>query len=133
LLPRHGSWQTLFRGLRLMGGDELHTYRGLFGSHVAQVLRRLDRVAAHHGSRPQLVAASATVANPGERAARLTGRELALVERDGAPRPSRRVLLLRPRGSAYTTAARLFRLSVRCGLRTIAFTKARGVAELMYN
>jgi DEAD/DEAH box helicase domain-containing protein len=132
ILPAHGSWQALFRGLRLVVVDELHTYRGLFGSHVAQVLRRLDRIAAHHGSRPQLVAASATVANPGELAARLTGRELALVERDGAPRPARRVLLLRPRGSPYTTAARLFRLAVRSGLRTIAFTKARGVAELMY-
>ncbi len=132
ILPSHGSWRTLFRGLRLVVVDELHTYRGLFGSHVAQVLRRLDRVAAHHGSRPQLVAASATVANPGELAARLTAREPALVERDGAPRPARHVLLLRPRGSPYTTAARLFRLAVRGGLRTIAFTKARGVAELMY-
>jgi DEAD/DEAH box helicase domain-containing protein len=132
ILPSHASWQALFRGLRLVVVDELHTYRGLFGSHVAQVLRRLDRVAAHHGSRPQLVAASATVANPGELGARLTGRELALVGRDGAPRPERQVVLLRPRGSPYTTAARLFRLAVRSGLRTIAFTKARGVAELMY-
>jgi DEAD/DEAH box helicase domain-containing protein len=132
ILPSHGSWQSFFRGLRLVVVDELHTYRGLFGSHVAQVLRRLDRIAAHHGSRPRIVAASATVANPGELAAKLTGRELAVVSRDGAPRPARDVLLLRPRGSPYTTAARLFRLSVRAGLRTIAFTKARSVAELMY-
>jgi DEAD/DEAH box helicase domain-containing protein len=132
ILPSHGSWQALFRGLRLVVVDELHTYRGVFGSHVAQVLRRLDRIAAHHGSRPQIVAASATVANPGELAARLTGREPSVVGRDGAPRPARHVLLLRPDGSAYTSAARLFRLAVRAGLRTIAFTKARGIAELMY-
>ena len=66
ILPSHGTWQALFRALRLVVVDELHTYRGIFGSHVAQVLRRLERIAAHHGSRPQLVAASATVANPGE-------------------------------------------------------------------
>jgi DEAD/DEAH box helicase domain-containing protein len=132
ILPSHGNWQRFFRGLRLVVVDELHTYRGIFGSHVAQVLRRLERIAAHHGSRPQLVAASATVANPGELAARLSGREPVVVERDGAPRPARHVLLLRPHGSAYTSAARLFRLAVRSGLRTIAFTKARGVTELMY-
>lgn len=132
ILPSHASWARFFRGLRLVVVDELHTYRGVFGGHVAQVLRRLDRVAAHYGARPRVVAASATVANPGELAARLTGREPALVERDGAPRPARHVVLLRPRGSANTTAARLFRLSVRAGLRTIAFTKARAVAELLY-
>ncbi|HVH07941.1 MAG TPA: DEAD/DEAH box helicase [Myxococcota bacterium] len=96
ILPGHASWQPFFRGLRLVVIDELHTYRGVFGSHVAQVLRRLDRIAAHYGARPQLVAASATVANPGE------------------------------------LAARLFRLAVRSGLRTIAFTKARGLTELLY-
>jgi DEAD/DEAH box helicase domain-containing protein len=132
ILPSHATWQAFFRGLRLVVVDELHTYRGIFGSHVAQVLRRLERIAAHYGSRPQIVAASATVANPGELAARLSGREPVVVERDGAPRPARHVLLMRPQGSAYTTAARLFRLAVRSGLRTIAFTKARGVAELMY-
>ena len=132
ILPNHASWAPFFRGLRLVVVDELHTYRGIFGGHVAQVLRRLDRVAAHHGARPRVVAASATVANPGELAARLTGREPGLVERDGAPRPARHVLLMKPRGSANTTAARLFRLSVRAGLRTIAFTKARSAAELLY-
>jgi DEAD/DEAH box helicase domain-containing protein len=132
ILPNHVSWQRFFRGLRLVVVDELHTYRGIFGSHVAQVLRRLDRIAAHHGARPQIVAASATVANPGELAARLTARDVAVVERDGAPRPAREMLLFRPQGAATTTAARLFRLAVRHGLRTIAFTKARGVAELLY-
>jgi DEAD/DEAH box helicase domain-containing protein len=132
ILPSHASWQGFFRGLRLVVVDELHTYRGVFGSHVAQVLRRLLRIAAHYGAHPQIVAASATVANPGELAARLSGRDVRVVERDGAPRPAREVLLLRPRGAATTTAARLFRLAVRCGLRTIAFTKARAVTELLY-
>jgi len=132
ILPHHASWERLFRGLDLVVIDELHTYRGVFGSQVAQVLRRLDRVAAHHGSRAQIVCASATVANPGELARNLTGREFQVVSSDGAMRTERHVLLLNPRGSPYTTAARLFRMAVRDGLRTIAFTKARRITELMH-
>jgi len=132
ILPNHASWDRLFRGLRLVVVDELHTYRGIFGSHVAQVLRRLDRVAHHHGARPRFVCASATVANPGELARNLTGRDFEVVTAGSAARPRRHVLLMNPSASPYTTAAHLFRLSVRLGLRTIAFTKARRVTELMY-
>jgi DEAD/DEAH box helicase domain-containing protein len=132
ILPGHESWRRFFAGLRLVVVDELHTYRGVFGSHVAQVLRRVDRVCARHGARPGLVTASATVANPGELASRLTGREVEVVRTDGAPRPRRHVLLLNPAGSPYTAAAQLFRLAVGLGLRTIAFTKARTVTELIY-
>ena len=112
--------------------DELHTYRGIFGSHVAQVLRRLQRVAAHHGAEPRWIAASATVANPGELAGALLGQPVAVIGNDGAPRTRRHVALLNPEGSPYTAAARLFRLSVELGLRTIAFTKARKITELMH-
>ena len=132
ILPHHASWARFFRGLRLVAVDELHTYRGVFGSHVAQVLRRLLRVARHHGARPRLVCASATVANPGELASHLTGRTFRVVESDGAARPRRHVLLVNPHGSPYTAASKLFRLAVGAGLRTIAFTKARRVTELMH-
>jgi DEAD/DEAH box helicase domain-containing protein len=132
LLPSHAQWARFLRGLRTVVIDELHAYRGIFGSQIAQVLRRLDRVAASYGARPQYIAASATIANPGELANALTGRTFAVVESDGAPRPRRHVLLFQPDGSPYTTAARLFRLAVGLGLRTIAFTKARRVTELMH-
>jgi DEAD/DEAH box helicase domain-containing protein len=132
LLPHHESWSRFFRSLRLVVLDELHTYRGVFGSHVAQVMRRLDRVAHQHGASPRFVCASATIANPGEHAANVTGRSFTVVESDGAARAPRHVLLFNPAGSPYTAAARLFRLAVRRGLRTIAFTKARRITELLH-
>ncbi|HET6304069.1 MAG TPA: DEAD/DEAH box helicase [Myxococcota bacterium] len=132
ILPHHAAWRSFFRSLRLVVVDELHTYRGIFGSHVAQVLRRALRVAAFHGAAPRIVAASATIANPGELARSLTGRPFEVVRENGAPLPRRHVLLLRPEGSPYTLAARLFRLAVGMGLRTIAFTKARRTTELLH-
>ena len=132
LLPHHESWARFFRSLRLVVIDELHTLRGVFGSHVAQVIRRLERVARHHGAAPRFVCASATIANPGEHAANVTGRSFEVVEADGAARAPRHVLLLNPGGSPYTAAARLFRMAVGRGLRTIAFTKARRVTELLH-
>jgi DEAD/DEAH box helicase domain-containing protein len=132
ILPHHASWEPFFRGLGLVVLDELHTYRGVFGCHVAQVMRRLDRVARHHGARPRFVCASATVANPGELGAALTGRRPRVVESDGSARTRRHVLLMNPQASPYTTASRLFRLAVGRGLRTIAFTKARRITELMH-
>ncbi len=132
ILPNHVSWEGFFRHLHYVVLDELHAYRGVCGSHVAQVLRRLRRVSAFHGSRPRFVAASATIANPGELATGLTGEPFEVIREDGAPRPERRVMLFNPRGSPYTAAARLFRAAVRRGLRTIAFTKARRITELMH-
>jgi DEAD/DEAH box helicase domain-containing protein len=132
ILPHHAAWRGFFRALRLVVVDELHAYRGIFGSHVAQVLRRALRVAAFHGAAPRIVAASATIANPGELAHGLTGRPFAVVRENGAPLPRRHVLLLRPEASPYTLAARLFRLAVGMGLRTIAFTKARRTTELLH-
>ncbi|MEM7411887.1 MAG: DEAD/DEAH box helicase [Myxococcota bacterium] len=133
ILPHHGSWRAFFEHLDLVVIDELHTYRGIFGAHVAQVMRRLDRVAHHHGAAPRWVAASATVANPGELAHSLTGRPFQVIEEDGAPRAERDVLLYKPQGSPYTLAARLFREAIGQGLRTIAFTKSRIVTELMHS
>jgi len=132
ILPSHASWEGFFRRLSLVVIDELHSYRGVFGSHVAQVLRRLLRVARFHGARPQMVAASATIGNAGELAGALTGRRFQVVAQDGAPRTRRHLWVLDPDGSPYTAAARLFRASIRCGLRTLAFTKARRITELMH-
>jgi DEAD/DEAH box helicase domain-containing protein len=132
ILPHHATWRQFFRHLHVVVLDELHTYRGIFGSHVAQVLRRLDRVARFHGARPTCVAASATIDNPGELAASLTGRDFDVVQSDEAPRADRHVLLFRPSASPYTLAARLFRSALAQGLRTIAFTKARVITELMH-
>jgi len=132
ILPSHASWERFFRGLSLVAIDELHSYRGVFGSHVAQVLRRLLRVARFHGREPQVVAASATIGNAGELATGLTGRPFQVVVEDGAPRTRRHLWVFNPSGSPYTAAARLFRASIRSGLRTLAFTKARRITELMH-
>jgi len=132
ILPSHMSWERFFRNLSLIVVDELHAYRGVFGSHVAQVLRRLLRVAQFHGRRPQIVAASATIGNAGELAHGLTGEPFQVVLQDGAPRTRRHLWVFNPDGSPYTAAARLFRASIRSGLRTLAFTKARRITELMH-
>jgi len=93
LLPRHGQWATFLRRLQFVVVDECHTYRGVFGSHVALLLRRLLRVCARYGSRPTVVLASATVAEPAAFAGRLTGREVVAVTEDGSPTAGRTIAL----------------------------------------
>jgi DEAD/DEAH box helicase domain-containing protein len=132
ILPGHDAWKEFFRNLELVVVDEVHTYRGVLGAHFAQVLRRLLRVARHHGAEPRFVACSATVGNPERFARELFGRELDVVAQDGAPTPERWLATLEPEASAYTAAARLFRRCVRAGLRTIAFTQSRRITELMH-
>src|SRR6202049_4955612 len=85
ILPHHTKWMRLFENLRYIVLDELHTYRGVFGSHLANVLRRLARIAEFYGSRPQFICCSATMANPGELASQLIEREAGVVEENGAP------------------------------------------------
>ena len=96
ILPHHTKWFQLFEQLRIIVIDELHSYRGVFGSHVANVLRRLLRLCAHYGSHPIIVCCSATIGNPAELATALTGRPTALVDRNGAPAGERHVLLVDP-------------------------------------
>jgi DEAD/DEAH box helicase domain-containing protein len=133
ILAYHEKWEEFFRGLRFVVIDEVHTYRGVFGSHMAGVLRRLLRICEHYGARPRIIACSATVSNPGELAARLTGREVKVVDSSGAPESRRRFLFLNPdRLAASTVAARLLRRAVDAGLATIAFTKSRRMTELIY-
>ncbi|HTO53480.1 MAG TPA: DEAD/DEAH box helicase [Myxococcota bacterium] len=132
ILPGHEQWQEFFRNLELVVVDEVHTYRGVLGAHFAQVLRRLVRIARHYGAEPRFIACSATIGNPGAFARELFGRELDVVDADGAPPAQRWLATLEPEVSTYTTAARLFRRCVHAGLRTIAFTQARRVTELMH-
>ena len=133
MLAFHPKWETFFTNLKYIVLDEVHTYRGVFGSHVANLLRRLLRVAEHYGARPQIIACSATIANPGELAARLTGREPAVIDDNGAPDAGRTFYFLNPsRRSPATLAAKLLREAVREDLATIVFTKSRKNTELVY-
>ncbi|MBI5286743.1 MAG: DEAD/DEAH box helicase, partial [Deltaproteobacteria bacterium] len=128
----HPKWEGFFRNLRFIIIDEIHTYRGVFGSHVAQVFRRLRRICNYYGSNPQFIACSATIANPEELAQTLTGLPFKVVDKSGAPMGGRHFLFLNPAGSTYTITTKLFITSVRAGFKTIAFTKARKITELMY-
>src|SRR5680860_733003 len=140
MLPNHQSWGDLLANLAWIVVDEAHVYRGVFGSHVANVLRRLARVALAYGTEPRFVLASATIANPVELAERLTGREVALVDRDGAPRAERRIAMWNPplvdertgaRASPLAEAADLLADLVEQGVRTICFLKSRRGVELI--
>ncbi len=132
ILPGHDAWKEFLRNLELIVVDEVHSYRGVLGAHFAQIMRRLHRVARHHGADPRIVACSATIGNPAAFARELFGRELELVCADGSPQPERWLVFIEPKTSTYTTAARLFRTCVREGLRTIAFTQSRRTTELMH-
>ncbi|MBZ0169372.1 MAG: DEAD/DEAH box helicase [Kofleriaceae bacterium] len=131
LLPYHAQWRELWRNLRYVVLDELHTYRGVFGSHIAHVLRRLRRVAAAYGAQPQFIACSATISNPAGLSEQLTGHTFHVIDADGAPQQGKHFLLINPTGSAYTEATDLLLQCLRKGLKTIAFAKARKIAELI--
>jgi DEAD/DEAH box helicase domain-containing protein len=142
VLPNHTLWADFFASLRFVILDEAHVYRGVFGSHVGCVLRRLWRVCARYGTAPQIIACSATIANPGEHLKRLAGVEATVVagESDGAPRGTKDFVLWNPpfvdrgrttRRSANIEAARLFARLVQAGINTIVFARARRVAELL--
>jgi DEAD/DEAH box helicase domain-containing protein len=142
LLPSHDSlWVDFFRNLKIVAVDEAHLLRGVFGSHVAAVLRRLRRVAELHGADPKFVLTSATIANPLELAEVLTGVPFSLVDNDGASSGERRVIFRNPplkdeekgdRRSMLTEGAFVFSKLVSQGVRTIAFAKSRKSAELIY-
>ncbi|GAB4389827.1 MAG: hypothetical protein Kow0025_17670 [Thermodesulfovibrionales bacterium] len=129
----HPKWEPLFRNLRYVVIDEMHAYKGVFGSHVAQVLRRLRRVARRWGSEPGFIASSATIANPGELARDLSGLDFKVVSRSGAPRGGVHFVLANPLDSPYAAAARVLIRCLEAGLRTIVFTKARKITELIYS
>jgi DEAD/DEAH box helicase domain-containing protein len=141
ILPNHAAWADLFANLAVVVIDEAHVYRGVFGSHVANVLRRLRRIAAAYGTSPRFLLASATIANPLELGERLTGfDELHLIDRDGSPAPRRQLAVWNPplvdealgtRRSALAEAAELLAGLVRAGARTICFMKSRKGVEVL--
>jgi DEAD/DEAH box helicase domain-containing protein len=133
ILGHWTGWGPFLADLKWIVLDELHTYRGIFGSHFHHVLQRLLRLCRSVGGDPVLVASSATAANAGEFAERLTGRPFRWIAESGAPREGRHLLLFRPEASPYTTALQLFVRCLRAGLKTIVFTKARRITELLYS
>jgi DEAD/DEAH box helicase domain-containing protein len=141
ILPNHGAWGDFFSNLAVVVVDEAHVYRGVFGSHVANVLRRLRRIADAYGTAPRILLASATVANPGELAERLTGLDdVTVIDRDGAPGARRTIAMWNPPITDERTAARRSPLAESAdlladlvceGARTIVFMKSRKAVELM--
>ena len=141
VLPHHDRWGDVLSNLAYVIVDEAHVYRGVFGSHVANVLRRLRRLARVYGAEPQFLLASATIANPGELGARLLGVETTVIGDDAAPRAERTVALWNPpltdeelglRASALGEASKLMADLVERGLRTLCFAKSRRAAELIH-
>jgi DEAD/DEAH box helicase domain-containing protein len=141
ILPNHQAWGNLFANLAAVVVDEAHVYRGVFGSHVANVLRRLRRIAAAYGTSPRFLLASATIANPVELAERLTGLDdIALIDDDGSPQAARRTAIWNPpvvdpalglRRSPLAEAADLLAELVGQGARTICFMKSRKGVEVI--
>jgi len=140
ILPKHTAWGDFFAHLRFVVIDEIHVYRGVFGSQVAGVLRRLNRICRHYGAQPVFICTSATIANPREHAEALLGKTVEPVENDGAPRSEKHILLWNParldsgetvRRSANIEAAGLMAALVARRIPTITFTRARVVAELI--
>ncbi len=141
ILPHHEAWANFFANLAVVVVDEAHVYRGVFGSHVANVLRRLRRIAAAYATEPRFLLASATIANPLELAERLTGLDgIGLIDEDGSPAPRRQIAMWNPpltdaalgaRRSALGEAAELLARLVRDGARAICFMKSRKGVELL--
>ena len=152
ILPQHARWNRFFTHLKYVVIDEVHAYRGIFGSHLANVTRRLRRICRHYGAAPQFICSSATIANPREHAGRICGTDMELVDEDGSPRGPKRFVLWNPpligggaaagsgedwrvggdRRSSLTEAVRLMSLLMKEGVQTIAFVRTRLAAELIY-
>ena len=140
ILPYHGEWARFFAGLRYVIIDEMHSYRGVFGSHVANVLRRLRRVAGHYGSSPQFLLTSATIANPQQLAESLSEHPVRVIDKNGAPQGRKHVVLYAPplydpiqglRRSSVLESQELAVRFLKGGLQTIVFGRARLTVELL--
>jgi DEAD/DEAH box helicase domain-containing protein len=151
ILPQHTRWSRFFTNLRYVVIDEVHAYRGVFGSHLANVIRRLNRICQHYGSSPQFICSSATIANPKQHAERVCGVPMQLVDNDGAPRGPKRFILWNPpplksaasgdssnwriggdRRSPLGEAIQLMTTLVKEGIQTIAFVRTRLASELIF-
>jgi len=142
ILPNHQSWSRMLRHLRYVIVDEAHMYRGVFGSHVSCVLRRLRRLCQHYGSNPQFILCSATIANPDEHAEKLAGVSFTVISNDGSPHGGKDFVFWNPpvidpakstRRSANSEATNLFASLVSSNIRTLTFTRTRRLTELIYN
>ena len=132
ILAHHQSWETFLKNLSFVVLDEIHAYRGIFGSHLNQIIRRLKRLCAFYESSPRFILLSATVKNPEQFGAALIGEEVAVVHETGSPRTGQHVIFLNPEASPNFSAAKLFTDCVSRGLRTIVFTQSRKVTELIH-
>ncbi|MBU0485917.1 MAG: DEAD/DEAH box helicase [Proteobacteria bacterium] len=132
MLGYHDSWSGLWAGLTHVIIDEVHTYRGVFGSHMAWVMRRLRRICLRYGADPQFVLSSATIGNPAELARDLLGVSAVVVDKAGAPRGERHFVFLNPHDSAGYAASQLLEAALKRGLRTIVYTQSRKMTELIY-
>ncbi|GFK92978.1 putative ATP-dependent RNA helicase YfmL [Fundidesulfovibrio magnetotacticus] len=131
ILPHHETWTTFLAGLNFVVVDEMHAYRGVMGSHMAHVLRRLGRVCERFGARPAHLFSSATIGNPGELAQALSGLPVEVVSRSGAPTGRRHVLFVNPLEGAARTAIMLLKAALARGLRTIVYCQSRKMTELV--
>jgi DEAD/DEAH box helicase domain-containing protein len=141
VLPYHPKWAAFFSDLKYIVIDEIHTYRGILGAHVSAVIRRLLRICEHYGSQPVFLAASATIANPGELASRLIGRDVTVIDDDGSPRGRKYFALWNPtplgndslaRRSANDDAVTWLVEAIEADGQALAFTRTRQAAELIY-
>lgn len=140
ILPHHTKWAQFFENLRYIVIDEVHTYRGVFGSHVANVLRRLQRICAFYGVTPQFILCSATIGNPAEHASALIEQPVTAITESGAPVGEKHVLLWNPpvinadlglRASARSQSNRIARTAIRAGLKTLVFAQSRLMVEVL--
>ena len=140
VLPHHTKWAQFFESLRYVVIDETHTYRGVFGSHVANVVRRLRRICRFYGADPVFILSSATIANPAELARGLVGEEVRAVTESGAPAGEKQLLLWNPpvinadlgiRASSRSQSTRITRMAVRSGLKSIVFARSRLMVEVI--
>ena len=140
ILPHHTKWVKLFENLKYIVIDEIHAYRGVFGSNLANVIRRLKRICAFYGSHPQFICCSATIANPRELAERLTGRPMELIAESGAPTGEKHVIFYNPpvvnkqlniRDSATRQTFGISRLLLKNGVHSIVFARSRLMVEVL--
>ena len=132
LLAYHPKWEAFWAGLRFVVIDEMHTYRGVFGSHVAQILRRMQRICRHYGSRPQFILLSATIANPEELAGQLLDLPVTVIRGQGAPQAVRHLVFLEAEAAVSGIASRLLVNAAARGLKTIVFTQSRRLTEMVH-
>lgn len=130
-LPHHTRWVSLFKNLETIVVDEVHTYRGLMGSHMAQVFRRLRRICEYYGSSPSFIFNSATVANPDHLTQQLTDLEVQTVHESGSPKGKRHLLFVDPVEGPAQTAILLLKAALQRNLRTIVYTQSRKLTELI--